>query len=369
MTKTSITRALGITLGALLMTAGTAQAQTPGGRDDRRWTVEVFGGASRPADSARGTADTRFPEGEPFALASGRPSRRVSSWQFGDGTTLLNTTLDRFTDFSGIVFPHVVPLDAALGTAAAARRSGAIGGVRIGRQLTDRVTVELSAERRLTPLDFTDAFSSAVNRTSESFRAAFQTWLSTSPLTNLQVSSGWRVSGTSAAQTRLTGTVRVTAWTRGGFTSHLSLGGGADRYSEDAPTAVLRGTYAGLMPGNAPLEEIDEVTIRIRQPRVVPVGTVGAGAAWDRRGAFGLRVDATVSWSGGARDVTVEAAPSRRLNGTPGVMPTLTSPAIQFSTTPGQPSSLSGPPVQQTTFRGRGLHREVSVTAGVFRRF
>lgn len=358
-------------MGVLLLgvPAAHAQGQTSSPRDERRLTIGVFMGGARASDSTQGTADTRFPDGEPFLLASGRPSRRVSSWQFGDGTALLNTTLDRFTDISGIVFPHVVPLDAAVGTAVAARRNGLTGGLRLGRRLHDRVEIEVTLERRQTPLDFTDTFTGALDRTSESFRAAFQTWLSTSPLTNLQVSSAWRVSGTSAAQTRLTGAVRVTAWTRGGFTSHLSLGGGADRYSEDTPTAVLRGTYAGLMPGNAPLEEIDEVTIRIRQPRVVAVGTLGAGAAWDRRGAFGLRVDATVSWSGGARDVTVEAAPSRRLNGSPGVMPTLTSPAIQFSTAPGQPTSLSGPPVQQTTFRGRGLHREVSITAGVFRRF
>lgn len=316
-----------------------------------------------------GTADTRFPDGEPFLLASGRPSRRVSSWQFGDGTALLNTTLDRFTDFSGIVFPHVVPLDAALGTAAAARTGGAIGGIRIGRQLTDRVTVEVSAERRLTPLDFTNAFSGAVDRTSESFRAAFQTWLSTSPLTNLQVSSAWRVSGhigRADATDRRRARDGVDPWW-----IHVTPVAGRRRgpvqrgHTDGGPAWHLRGPDAGERAAG----EIDEVTIRIRQPRVVAVGTLGAGAAWDRRGAFGLRVDATVSWSGGARDVTVEAAPSRRLNGSPGVMPTLTSPAIQFSTAPGQPTSLSGPPVQQTTFRGRGLHREVSITAGVFRRF
>jgi hypothetical protein len=360
---------VGLTAGLLVGAPMVAGAQTTGARVDPRWTIEVFAGGAISDDSVKGIPDTAFPAGEPFALASGRPSRRVSSWQFGDGTALLNTTLDRFTDFSGTVFPHVVPLDAGLGTAVATRRHGAAGGVRLGRRVTQHVAVEMALERRWTPLDFTDAFTDAMDRTNESFRAAFQSWLSTSPLTNLQITSERHTSGVSTPQMRLTGAVRWTLLTRGSLAAHLSAGAGVDRNDAKAPTAVMRGSYSGLMQGGAPLHEIDEVTICVAQPRVVPVGMLGLGATWERSGAFGLRVDAAWSWTGGSRAVTLEAAPTRIAIGTPGVMPTLTSPAIQFSTTPGQPSSLSGPRVAQTTFTGSGLHRQVSFTAGIFRRF
>lgn len=356
-------------IGVLVVAPRTVEAQTPGIRSDRRWTVEVFAGGATSADATAGTANTTFAAGEAFALPSGRPSRRVSSWQLGDGTALLNATLDRFRDITGTLFSHVVPLDGALGTAVATRRSGATAGVRLGRRLSDRLTVEVAVERRWTPLDFTEEFRGAMDRTSASFRAAFQSWLSTAPLTNLQVTSERRVTGVSTPQTRLSGAVRWTAWSRGGFAAHLAAGAGIERNGGDAPAAVLRGSYSGLMQGSAPLHETDVVTIAVAQPRIVPAGTLGLGATWERDGAFGLRVDAAWSWTGGSRVVTVEAAPARVLSGTQGVMPTLTIPAIQFSTTPGLPSSLSGPRVVQTTFTGGGVHRQASFTAGVFRRF
>lgn len=353
----------------LAMLPVTVHAQAPVPRQDRSWTIDVFGGGGGSLGSAKGETTVEFPVGQPFITRDGLPSRRVSSWHFGDGADLFNTVLVRFGGITGVTFPPIQPLDGALRAAVITQRRGASGGIRVGRRLTSRLSVDMWAEYRRTPVAFADGFADALVRTSNSFRTSFQTLLATAPITELTVTSSLSVTGASNHQTRIGGAIRWAVWERPSISWFVSVGTGADVRGGGTTTATLTGRYAGRLNGAAPFEETDTVTIAATQPRVVPVGTAALGVTYGLGQHFGLRADATFSISGGARTVTVHAAPAHVSGGVEGVLPSLTSPAIQFSTMPTHPTSLSGPAVTMTTFRSRGTHRQVSFTVGVFRRF
>src|SRR5213593_4752238 len=54
-----------------------------------KWEVEVHGGGAQAINSTDGTGALPGP-GATFTTFFGFPSRRESSWYFGDGTVLLN---------------------------------------------------------------------------------------------------------------------------------------------------------------------------------------------------------------------------------------------------------------------------------------
>ena len=71
-------------LGALLVFAASATAQ-----EREKWEVEFHGGGMLVNNPTGGTASLPDP-GPAFITELGRPSRRESSWYFGDGALLLN---------------------------------------------------------------------------------------------------------------------------------------------------------------------------------------------------------------------------------------------------------------------------------------
>lgn len=358
------------TAGVLVvMLPGALYAQTPAPPQDRAWTIELFGGGGGSLESMKGETSVELPVGQPFATRDGLPSRRVSSWHFGDGADLFNTVLLRFGAIQGVTFPPVVPLDDALRDRVITQRRGVMAGIRLGRRVTGRLGADVSLEHRRTPVDFTDAFADALERTSNSFRTSFQTLLATAPITELTVTSSLRVTGASTHQTRIGSAIRWVVWERPSLSWFVSVGAGADVRGGGTTAATLTGRYAGRLNGTVPFEETDTVRIVVTQPRAVAVGTAALGVIYGLGDQFGVRADATLSMSGGARTAIVHAAPTQASGGAQGVLPSLTSPAIQFSTTPTHPTSLSGPAVTMTTFRSRETHRQVSFTLGVFRRF
>jgi hypothetical protein len=52
------------------------------------WHIEVYGGAMFGTSPVKGTPLAQFSVGTPITMPSGHPSRRVSSWYFGDGAAL-----------------------------------------------------------------------------------------------------------------------------------------------------------------------------------------------------------------------------------------------------------------------------------------
>ncbi len=354
----------------VLLLPRTVEAQAPAATGHvGRWTLEVYGGGSASNDSTSGTALSGFPAGTPFTTQAGFPSRAHASWFFGDGAALLNGVLTRFAQIAGRTFTPIVPLDAALMTSGTRRGSGAAFGARVGRTLSPRLAVEASLERSQGRLVLSDTMAAALTRTSDSFMEAFQDLLDTAPVSNLNVASTWTVPDGSSGQTRLSGALTWTLATLDRLSAYATAGGGVVMSSGDALEARLNGSYSFRLFGSIPMSESDRTLVTVRQPARAAMGLFGGGVTYAVSAHVGLRVDVRVSLSANKTVTTVGGSPAVAVSAPTGVLPSLTSPGIQFSTQSGIRSSLSGDATTLTTFTGSGWNRHVGVTAGIFRRF
>jgi hypothetical protein len=173
----------------------------------------------------------------------------------------------------------------------------------------------------------------------------------------------------SSSQTRIDASVRWTVARRGRLEAYLRGGGGVVLNSGDAPRAVINGNYSFRLFGFFAMQETDRVVIELTQPKSAAMGAVGAGFTYDLSASTGVRVDARLSLSRNATTVMVSGSPSITTQASGDVLPSATTPGIQFSSRAGVLSSLSAPATTWTTFSGSGLSRHVAVSIGLFRRF
>ena len=362
---------VGIACAAALIGAaipGAAYAQAAGGSGSR-WTLEVYGGASSSAESTSGSAGAAFPAGTPFTTTAGTPSRIHTSWYFGDGTKLLDQVLAQFGAINGTTFTRIVPLDPVLMAAATRRSTGATFGLRVSRHLTSRLAVEANVERSQGSQVFSGAAHSALESSRDSFKAAFEGLLATAPVTALSVASTMTVREGSASQTRLTAAARWTLVSGTRASAYATVGGGVLMNGGDDLQAVFNGSYSFRLFGAFPMSETDRAVITVTGPSSAVLGLVGGGITYDFSSRLGLRADVRVSLSPNSDVTTVSGSPSVGTLTPAGVLPSATTPGIQFSSTTGVPSSLSGAAATYTTFSGSGMNRHVSFTVGIFRRF
>lgn len=354
---------------ALIVTGipAVAFAQTPAPAS--RWTIEVYGGAASNAESSGGTTGAAFPAGTPFTTAAGTPSRIHTSWYFGDGTKLLDQVLTQFATLNGTTFTRIVPLDSAVMAAATRRNSGAAFGLRVSRHLSARLALELSAQRSQGSLDFSGSATNALETTRDSFQAAFQGLLATAPVTNLSVASTLSVRQGSSSQTRVTAAARWTVVSGARTSVYATAGGGLVRNGGSDLQAVFNGSYAFRLFGAFPMSETDRAVVTVASPSNALVGLVGGGITYDLSSRVGLRADVRVSLSPNSDITTVSGSPSVGTLTPAGILPSVTTPGIQFSSTAGVSSSLSGASATHTTFSASGMNRQVSFTVGIFRRF
>ncbi|MBK5299028.1 MAG: hypothetical protein JJE40_17880, partial [Vicinamibacteria bacterium] len=226
-----------VSLGCLLaalVAPQTVLAQTTAGQPQKsRWTFEVYGGGAAPSVSGGGTPLTNFPVGQDFTTDAGRPSRLQSSWFFGDGASMLNDALTEFARIRGTSFTHIVPLDAAVTTNALTGSGGTAFGARLGRALSPSLAVEIGVERSRTALGFTGGFKEALERSRDSFQAAFQDLLGSAPVTGADVTSTLDISETSGHETRVTGALTYTFAQTGKVAAYATAGGGLAMASGD----------------------------------------------------------------------------------------------------------------------------------------
>lgn len=367
--RRSVTRAVGtltaIALIGLLPAPALAQnAARPG-----KWTIELYGGGSSSSASSSGEAREGFEPGALFTTESGQPSRAVSSWYFGDGATLLNQVLTQFATINGTTFPRIIPLDAALLANGGSRGSGGGFGLRIGRALTPKLSVEFNVERSMAKLELSDELQTALEAGSTSFKAAFQGLLETAPVTNLTVTSTVTTPARSNAQTRIAGALKWTVYSGGKLEAYLTGGGGVIMNSGNDPEAILNGKYTFRLFGTFQMDETDRVVVSVEQPKNSAMGLVGGGVTYDLSPRTGLRADVRLLVNS-TKDVTKLTAAPVVVTATPSqVLPSVTNPAIQFSSQANVRSSLSGPNQNLTLFTSSGTNRQVSFTLGIFRRF
>jgi len=347
----------------LLTLPSWASAQT-----DRRWQVELVGGIT--VFNLPTSGDAALPPTGPSLPTSGptNPSRRVPTWFLGDGASLLNGTNAEFG-----VPSRLVPLDGALGTLGLTGHNAPTLGLRVRRQVSSRLSLELGAELHTGSVDISDERLDAVEQSRASFDAAFTGLFTSGPFVDVDVTSTSTMRGQSSRELLVSGAVRIALFD-GPFTPYLTVGGGVIHRLGDLPRIDLVGTYqftVATTQGQASFAESDVLTMRHTQGSNL-MGIAGAGFEQRLTERVGLSVDGRVYLGRQTLSLRLDSAPQVTVR-TPGAfIESFTTPAVQFSSNPatGRDSTLSGTPLNGfKAFTTSGLQTRVSVTAGLVIRF
>jgi hypothetical protein len=334
-----------------------------------KWTIELYGGGSASSASTSGTPLDAFEPGDPFATQSGQISRAVSSWYFGDGAALLNQALAQISNISGTTLPRIVPLDAGLLASGGIQGSGGLFGLRVGRSLSAKLTIEFSVERSLAKLQLRDGLKNALNIASESFEAAFAAMLATAPANTITVDSQLTMSDASSTDTRIAGSAKWTVFSGNKIEAYVTGGGGLILNSGDGTSAILNGRYTFRYFGLFPMSETDRVVVNVSPKKTNVMGIVGGGLTYNLSSRTGLRADVRLLLNSTGDVTSLTAAPNIVISSPTNVMTSVTSPSLQFSNQPNVRSTLSGPNQRLTLFTGSGLSRQIAISLGIFKRF
>lgn len=356
-------------LGLLTLCAQTAAAQPAPANTAGKWEVEVLGGATLANHPTDGRS-AGFEPGGVMTTLTGRPSRRVSSWYFGDGALLLNQLSAAFGTRA-----RMTPLDEALTTAVVRRRPGGSFGLRVGRALNGRFTAEGSLQYHVATLQVTPSALAAIETSRTTFVAAWNDLFLNSPFLTPNVTSLSAVDQGRAWQILAAGTLNIALRRTAAVIPYVALGGGVVTNIGSAPGASLTGRYQPRFRGVTPIDETDSVTLRFAVDRHVLVGIIGGGLKYTVSPRWGVRWDARAYLSRNAVHTIVDAHPT--VSPPPaGVSFALSfpfNPTVQFAggnAFTGFQSSLSGPAIEDfRTFSGTGLQTQIAVTTGVFWRF
>jgi hypothetical protein len=358
------TRALAA--GALLLAAcGPAAAQTT--PPAPRWEIDAHGGLAwlrLPGDGS-----LALPEPGPPIVTSSPifPSRRVPSWLFGDGATLLNGVNAAFG-----LSDRVTPLDAALASPRLDAGTDAAFGVRLSRDLGARYAVEIGLDVIPGSSALGDDLVSALETTRASFESAMGALVATGPFADPVVSASLATTGGGAGRDVFaTASVEYRWPARRSLAPYVLLGGGLWAHAGVLPSASLEAGYRFDVAGEVPIDERDRVAIRVdRDPALA--GVVGGGVRQQMSDRWGLKIDARVFLARGSQRLLLDASPEIARGAPAGFIESFTSPSIQFSNDPstGRDSSLGGPTLQDfEAFTASGLQTRLLVTVGVFVRF
>jgi hypothetical protein len=363
MTVSNLYPAAAALLVAIAAAAAPASAQ---GTAAGKWEIEAHGGFASATVPDGGSA-AALPPATPFTTLGQSQSRRVSSWFFGDGTSLLNTVNATLSPGS-----RLTAIDPVITASAASRDSGANFGVRVARRIGSRYFAEAAVDVANTPLQFSQRALDGMQASSSTFITAFRGLFISGPSPNPNVTAPIATSGGSGREIVTTGVFGVDLLTRGSLIPYVVGGAGVAHSTGGQPSATITGNYTFSIPfpGVPPLNETDRLTIRVVREANAAVGVFGGGVRYVASPRWGVRLDVRASVGGGSTDVVIDAAPSVA-TGTPGIiLITPTTPSAVFSTSSGVTSSLSGPAISGLkTFTGSGSSVRTNVTAGVYLRF
>ena len=356
-------------LSAVGPQAVSAQVLSPQPRREAKWTAEVYAGVVVGPTPTGGDA-AAFPTGVTFRTEPGAPSRANASWYFGDGAALFNEVNAQFAARFNVRFPQLAPLDGMLTSAALGRSGAGNFGVRATRRLSTRFGVEGSFDSSQERLQLTRAAKDAIEAARASFERAFSGLLATLPQTRLQVTSTAEIDEASTRQRMMISGALTIALTKHGRIALLALAGGGRRFGRTDPIeARLRGNYQFRFIDINPISESDAVTIRFADRGSGVVGVFGGGVTSDFGGRHGVRADVRLVIGGSGISTSVDASASAQRTSPFVVLPSITSPSLQFSTTAADRSSLSGSIAGLNTFTGSGLDTRILLNVGYFVRF
>lgn len=349
----------------ILPASASAQAAAP---RKAKWAIELYAGSTSVVGTQGGAAGTGFPAGATFTTVAGRPSRVVPSWFFGDGAVLLNDVLGQFATASGTTFARLSPLDAALQSGGSSQRGGVTFGARLSRDITNKLAIEISADRRVSGLAFNSGMTDSLNTTKDSFKSAFDGLLATLPATNLNVTSTLSTSEPSGSQMQFGAALNLRVAERGKLGVHLTAGGGV-LTSGGESQATLTGTYTFRLLSTYTIAETDKAVVTIAPEKTAALGFGGGGLTWALSPRVALKADVRMSFVAARAATTVRGTPSAGSQSPTAAVPSLTTPSIQFSSQPGVTTTLSGLSSDITTFRASGWSRQVAATIAIVRRF
>lgn len=341
-----------------------------------QWELEFHGGvllSNRPADGIA----TLPAAGTPFTTVSGVPSRRESSWYFGDGAALVNQV-----NTARGVSPKITPLDPVLNRSVAQRQNGASFGFRISRHITPRYTAEFSVDYSRGQLEMSDSGRAGIEASRDSFISAFNVPFPPGPAgiaPVVTVTSTDAIDEQRGHQVFATGVLNINLKGDGRIIPYATVGGGVVVNAGNTPSATLAGTYRVAPPSGGPLpagvlihDETDTVTLRYSIERRALVGVLGGGIKYVVSPRWGVRLDIRALLSNNSISNLVDANATVATLTPASVLVIPANPTLQFSNNPstGAPSSLSGPPINGfQTFAGSGIQAHISIVPGVFWRF
>jgi hypothetical protein len=281
-------------------------------------------------------------------------------------------------------FPgRIVALDAVLGKSLGQARRGGSIGVRVGRTLTPRLSVELSVDYNLARLRVAQATSDAIGATAASFISAFSGLItSNAGRTLTSVTSTAALEGGRAHHLLTSGALIINLRTPGRVTPYATLGASVISVHGRLPRTVLTGNYQfSNNASGAVFNETDNVTVRDTRTTHSFAGMVGGGVKYHVSPRWGIRLDARVSLSKNTGSTALDATPNVALGQLPAGRVTLNAdPTIQFGNSPNPvtglgvtavtPSSLSGPALTGVrTWSGSGGSSHSTFAAGIFWQF
>ena len=179
-----------------------------------------------------------------------------------------------------------------------------------------------------------------------------------------------QIPDSSGGQTAATGALLISLSKHGRLGTHAIGGGGVVVNGSREIDVQVRGTYAFSIFGTFPINETDAVTIHFADRKTSMTGLFGGGITYDFSARRGIRADVRVLMSQSGVTTAVDASPLVQRVVPASVLPSQTTPSIQFSTTTGIPTTLSGEAVTRLeTFSGSGLDLRTQATIGFFFRF
>ena len=207
-------------------------------QQDRPWEVEAFVGGIRSSHPNDGVA-TLPPPGEPFLTFADLPSRRVSSWIFGDGAALLNQ-VNALRPPVGASRAGVSPLDPVLTSASISRQNGVAAGVRVRRAINARFGAELSIDYGSGRFAFTPAARSQFETTRASVVA---TLAQVAVPLRTTVTSEVSLSELGGPMVIATGALNINLKRSGRVIPYVVGGAGVVSHTGGTPSGLVHTTY------------------------------------------------------------------------------------------------------------------------------
>jgi hypothetical protein len=343
---------------------------------EANWELEAHVGAMGPAPGSG--ASRPLPGAEGFTTLNGSTSAAVSSWFFGNGTSLFN----HVSSLTG-VGAAIAPLDRALQAGITRRRGGVNIGFSAARWLSPRLAVQVQGDYAPSVVVMNDMTLAALETTTRSYTDAWQrvfdAGLAADGVLSEVVVSGDADRG-GGHQFVLTGGLKAVVHMKRRFRTYVAGAFGISNTWNRAPSATLNGMYrfAAGMPTpsgivKVPFIERDEISIRADTGKSrTLVGAVHGGFEYYMESRRGVRLDVAVLLSPNRVVTFVDATPSVLVQEPAAAISGTTNPTLQFSSHPASVvrSSLTGPSIRNLeTFRTDGLQAQITLSVGYFFRF